>query len=471
MKLFQTKKYLSPNSSSYIFLTIFVVLLFLFLRFYQIPNSLFFFNDMGRDAYALQAWQETGKPPLLGPQTSALAFNQSALYFYLLYPLFLLTKASPLSPLFTSALIYLSSFFFSLYLAKNQAKLKKAIILVFFLFTIHPQHIIQNRYIWNPSLVPPFMLVAFTSLNLLLLKTKEKINQKLYLWIFSLSLATAISLSYSVLPVALAIFIYLFLKQRSTFFRLLFPFPSSLFLLNLPTVFFELRHKFILTSTVISRSVSSQGTISILEKFQNLITHSFNLPNILISLLFLLLLLSKTKKPYPAIIFLSLLAFLLFPVNPQAHYIFGLSTLIFFATTSFQPLLKTLVFSVLIISYLSPTRLSSYFAPAPRTYQQMLSCYQKFCSTATDPIFVSVNSSYHPYHHGPEHRYLLKKAGCKVIDQETSPNATNLMAVIADGGQYEHQKTQFFELEVFGNSNQLSKTACQDNLNIYLLQR
>jgi len=61
-----------------------LAILFVILRLYNINNSLFFINDTGRDMAVLQSWQNTGKIPLLGPQTSALPINQSAIYFYLL---------------------------------------------------------------------------------------------------------------------------------------------------------------------------------------------------------------------------------------------------------------------------------------------------------------------------------------------------------------------------------------------------
>jgi len=310
------------------------------------------------------------------------------------------------------------------------------------------------------------MLLSLVCLFLLLQK-----SQKSLLWLFSLSLATAISLSYSVLPVASALFFYLLLKQRTLFKKLLLPFFISLFLLNLPTIFFELRHHFILTQTLLERRLTSQDGLSLAQSFKDLLFHSFNLSSLLSSYLFLLLIIFKSPKPYPLLILLSFLAFLIFPIKPQAHYIFAFTSLVFFALASLKPIFKFPLLALLLFFYLQPSQLNAYFSPAPRSYQEMLSCYQKFCQTVSDPIFVSVNSSYHPYHHGPEHRYLLKKAGCTVIDQETNPTAAHLMVVIADGGDYQHGKTQFFELESFGPSQQISQTNCQDNLKIYLLQR
>ena len=173
-----------------------LISLFLFLRFYNIRDGLFFFNDMGRDLLVLQNWQLSGKPPLLGPQTSVVPFNQSSIYFYYLYVFYLITKGSVFSALFANAFLYIVIYIFGLVIFKKDSKITKIIHLSFFLICIHPQYIIQSRFVWNPSLITPFIMSAFFSFYLLIQK-----YSKFRLWAFSLSIATAISISYSVIPI------------------------------------------------------------------------------------------------------------------------------------------------------------------------------------------------------------------------------------------------------------------------------
>ena len=182
---------------------IFLISLFLFLRFYNIKNGLFFFNDMGRDLLVLQKWQETGKPPLLGPQTSVMPFNQSAIFYYFLYPFYLFSQGSPFSALLANTFLYLSIYLTGLFVFKKNNQITDTINFCFFLICIHPQYIIQNRFVWNPSLVTPLIFISIFSFYLLL-------NQysKIKLWLFSLSLALAISFSYSTIPIFLALFLY-----------------------------------------------------------------------------------------------------------------------------------------------------------------------------------------------------------------------------------------------------------------------
>src|SRR5579859_1105498 len=99
---------------------IFLIAFFLFTRLYKLPTSFFYFNDMGRDSLALLDWAQTGKPPLLGPQTSALPFNQGAVYYYLLYPLFRLMQHSPFSAILTSAIVYVVTFSALFYFLRNK---------------------------------------------------------------------------------------------------------------------------------------------------------------------------------------------------------------------------------------------------------------------------------------------------------------------------------------------------------------
>ena len=458
-----------------IFLSLLLILLFLFFRFYKINQSFFFFNDMGRDSYTLLKWKETGKPPLLGPQTSALPINQSAIYFYLLYPLFLLTNQHPYYALYTSAFIYIFIFLLCLNLSKKDLGVQKIILSVFFLFAIHPQFIIQNRYIWNPSLVPPFLLLALVCLLLLI----KNFNNK-YLIILSLSTATAVSLSFSIAPFLIALLILSFFYFRKYFFRILLYLFSSLVLLNLPTIFFELRHNFLLTKSLFNKGIETQTNFSLINQVQNLSknTISFQSPwlnlgtlIVLLGLSFYLLKSKSINKIIPQLFLLTLLLTLLSPINIQAHYIFAILVLCF-ATISLLPKLIFLPLTiVLLFSFLKPSQLQSYFSPAPRTYQQTLSCFQKVCTDFSKPVYSTVQSDLHPYHHGPEHRYLLKISGCNLKEVETEPNSASHMFIIEDSGTFTPQHTEFYELSLFGEYQLVRTFDCPPNFKVSLIEK
>jgi len=453
--------------------------LFLFLRFNNIEKGLFFWNDMGRDLSVLQTWKDTFKPPLLGPQTSALPINQSSIYFYFLYPLFLLFNGHPLSSLITCALLYVTTFLLGLsYIRRYSLPLKtSSIFIVFLLASIHPQYIIQNRFVWNPSLVSPFILVALYSFYLLQIKYSVK-----KLAIFSLSIATAVSISYSIAPLLIAIILYWLFFYRRHFRNFAITLILSFFLLNITTIFFEIRHNFLLTSSLFTKKSPTQESLTFSDKTNQLANFIFITDNSLLnialfvsSLIICLAILYKYQHSSSALPFfvsflyltLTLISYLT-PITIQPHYIFAYTCLLFILISSLNPLLKYPILIFAFIAYLNINKLNFYFRPAPRTYAQMENCFQQYCSQFNLPTYVSVQSDLHPFHNGPEHRYLLKKSGCNVKNIETENGQADYMTVILDTGSFS-QQTKYYELDLFGKFTQDSTFNCLPNFQIILL--
>ena len=110
-----------------------LILLFLFSRLFNLNSTMFFINDMGRDMLVIRDWLDSGKPPLLGPQTSALPINQTALYFYMMLPGYLLTNGSPLALFYTFCVMWVAVFIYGLWLLKGNTKMTVAWMIFFFL--------------------------------------------------------------------------------------------------------------------------------------------------------------------------------------------------------------------------------------------------------------------------------------------------------------------------------------------------
>jgi hypothetical protein len=434
---------------------------------------------MGRDMSVLQTWNISGKPPLLGPQTSALPFNQSAIYFYSLYPGYLISRGNPISLVYTLAFVYILSFIIGSYLLRKEKNLPKILFIVFFLISIHPQYITQGRYVWNPSFVSPFIISAIISFYLLIKKFFWPT-----LWLFSASIATAISFSYSVTPLLIAIIIYWLIFNRQKFFHFFITLFTSLIALNIPTIFFELRHQFLLTTSIFSKQSPVQNFLSFNEKITNLSTYIFSTPhqqlNIFLLTSFFILCLYLIYRNYKktnslqfisAFLFLTLIILtLLTPVTVQAHYIFAFTCLIFILIATFKNIyIYSLLFFFSII-YLQPLPLNSYFKDASRTYSQMQTCYKNYCQTHPDPTFVSVQSNFHPFHNGPEHRYLLRNALCNVKEIETENGQAKYMSVILDNGTFD-EKTNYYELELFGIYKDIETFDCLPNFKIKVLEK
>lgn len=456
---------------------ILILSVFLFFRFFRLDQSFFFFNDMGRDMMVLEQWRVSGKPPLLGPQTSALPFNQSAIYFYLLYPAFLLTGGDPISPVYTLAVYYLIFFVVTLFLLRRDRRVSAIFLISFLLMSIHPQYITQGRFVWNPSFVTPPIILSIIAFYSLL----QKYSHKMML-LFAFSLALAVCISYSIAPLLIAFFIFWLLFYRRHFFRFFIALFGSFFILHLPTIAFETRHRFALTTLLLTNSSPAQEGLLFTDRINRLsqfiIATPYQTLNIILLTMSILLAIyyvvhhfdnKKHLQFLTASLYLLLVTIgLITPVSTQSHYIFGFTSLLFLMIGSLKPLRSLVVVLGLAILYLSSQNLSNYFQPARRSVADLKNCFTRYCSAHQEPLFVSVQSSFHPFHNGPEHRFLLTRAGCKVKEIEKDRSVANTMAVVLDDDSYSAD-TKYYELDLFGPHQETDRLNCQSNLSIVTL--
>jgi hypothetical protein len=240
-------------------------------------------------------WKTTGKPPLLGPQTSTLAFNQSAWYFYVLYP-FVLFQQSLFSTTYAMLFYSLVCFLFTFLIVQKYAKeLIVPFFSYFFLSAIHPVLITQQRFVWNPSFVLPALTLALFGVLIV-----HKVWKTWIVWVICIALSFAVSMSYSVAPALVGFFFTIFLLWKKRAFVFLGMFGIGILFWNVPTVFFELRHQFLLTNTAFTRGAMPQTRITVSSKLQSLGTYLFSTETVLaaskgLSILLLSLLIAHRK--------------------------------------------------------------------------------------------------------------------------------------------------------------------------------
>jgi uncharacterized membrane protein YphA (DoxX/SURF4 family) len=257
---------------------------------------------------------------------------------------------------------------------------------------------------------------------------------------------------------------------------------GSFFVLHFPTIVFEIRHRFALTTLLLTnRSPAQEGllfTDRIHRLSQFIIATPYQTLNIILLTLTILLALyyvvhhfdnKKHLQFLTASLYLLLVAIgLITPVSTQSHYIFGFTSLLFLIIGSLKPLRSLFVVLVLSVFYLSGSNLNNYFQPARRSVADLNNCFAKYCSAHHEPIFVSVQSSFHPFHNGPEHRFLLTRAGCQVREIEKDPSLAKVMAVVLDDGSYSAD-TKYYELDLFGPHQETDRLNCRSNLSIVTL--
>lgn len=467
-----------PKIRNLYLVAIFLIGLFLLTRLYKIDSSFTFFNDMGRDFLELWQWQNTGKPPLLGPQTSALPFNQSAIYFYLLYPFYLLSGQSYYTSLIAYLVFYIFSFVAGLYFLRNYPRLEKSLLLVFLLTIVHPQYILQGRFVWNPSFVTPCIVAAFYSLAVYLVQKKP---QRILLMFSAFALALATAFSYSVVPAVLGFFILIFYRKRQVALSYYFYTACSLLLVNLPTVFFELRHGFLLSKMMFAGDRFIQSENSLLARLTDLINFTLD-TNWSWALLFLLFIIGffylsnrREKNSFlenSFILFaLTLVITLLSPLAIHSHYVFAILPLLFLIIGFLRIRYIYMIAIFLYVIFIRTALKLDYFAPAHNSLTTLTTCTKDFCQNNREALYVSNQSKYHPYHNAMEWQYLLAKAGCEVKDINTENGQASQMLVVLDDSEYSHGETAFYELTLFGESEEKDRSKCSESLEFVTLEK
>lgn len=472
-----TKLAMKLNKLLIVIFSVLVVSIFIFTRLYNIKNGLFFFNDLGRDADVLYTWQKTGKPPLLGPQTSALPINQSPVYFYWLMIFYLLIRSNPIYSILAYLVFYLTIFFFGIIVFKKNNKLIGLWLGSYFLMAIDPQYIIQSRYVWNPSFASPFILL---SIFFLYQSINKKKTTKVFLSAFFLS--GAIAFSFSIAPLFLVYLIFLIFYDKEKIIKFLFSFIISLVFFFLPVIFFELRHNFLLTTSLLFKSYPKQQDLDFFIKFNSLSNYLLGTQYLIFNKIILTILFSYSfyqflkNKEKPKISFFYFLFFTLIiltfiiPITVQAHYIFAISVILFLILFFEKKLVNLIILFILCFFYLLQIITGDYFKNSPRTYNQINQCFHQFCQTFKKPIYVSAVSNFHPYHYGPEHRYLLKKNGCLVKNIEENQMSTDTMMVVLDSADF-NENVSYYELDLFGPYQKIKKHYCRPNFGYVLIRR
>lgn len=206
-----------------------VLTIFLFLRFYQLPQRTIFNWDQERDAFEVQKIL-SGDPSLIGPRVlGPQGFFLGPYFYYLLAPFYFLTGGHPQAIVYFLIVLNLV-FFLAAYLIVKKIWGEKTTLIFLFFWTINPATI--ETVAWNPALIPLMVVLIWFTLF-----------QKSYFWL-GLSLSLAINFHFQ--AVFLAPFILLFLFwQKELSGKNLGKAALGFFLPFVPLLLFDLRHNFL----------------------------------------------------------------------------------------------------------------------------------------------------------------------------------------------------------------------------------
>jgi 4-amino-4-deoxy-L-arabinose transferase-like glycosyltransferase len=225
-----------------------IILVALFLRFYNISGYMTFLGDEGRDALVIQGILVNHHIPLLGPPTSVGNMYLGPLYYYMMAVPMAVFWLNPVAAAGMDALIGVATVCLIYYLARVWFG-KEAGVVASLLYAISPVTIIYSHSSWNPNPAPFFALLAFLGFHL------AKVNGN-YKWLILTGGALAFAaqmhyLALILLPIFGVLWLYelsLFRRHKTSGRNLLFGSLGGLItflILMSPLLIFDLRHNFV----------------------------------------------------------------------------------------------------------------------------------------------------------------------------------------------------------------------------------
>ena len=460
-----------------------------YLRLAHFPETFFFQNDVGRDYLVLLEWLHQGKFPWLGPLNSAIAFNQSPWYFYLLMPLFLITGASMYATTLGWLVMVSVLVGVALWWNRHQGWLVSALLTVTMLAAVYPQLVMQTRVVWNPSFVLPLLSVAY-------LAFLSAVTERSWRWLTLLVCGAAVGLSVgmhlSSLPALVPLAVAAVLVMRWQSLWLLGSSAVSGLIVFGPNLIFDATHDWQIIRRLFSQGFLQTGNSTVVpfmskfEQLGQLVFTGMSTPlwkGMLITL-FVVAVYETWRayklelKQYGVRILVVTCCFVatavltvLSPVSVQGHYVFGVASLFFLLIAVLRPQVAVIFTVVLAVFWLQTAVTQQYWTPVPRTYAQLMSCFQTFCAQHPEPIYESVTAGFHGYHYGPEFLYLMKANGCQARKIEVMSQAAERMVVVADQTTYTHGASDYYELGLFGPSRVIDEQQCEGGVKLTVLEQ
>jgi 4-amino-4-deoxy-L-arabinose transferase-like glycosyltransferase len=236
-------------------LLVLILFLGLFLRIYNINNTLGFYYDQGRDA--LEIWDLWHKFDLflIGPTTGIAGIFRAPFYYYLIAPFYLIGKGNPIWPSvflsFTTLLASFLGFFLGKKIHSNVAGIIMAILSAFS-FNI----VMASRWLSNPT---PMLLLSMLLVSFMLLVMEKKkwgwygISTVLGLSLFSFGSSGEVFYF-------LAIIIFAIFQRKNLPNKKQILIISVLFFLTLlPQIIFEFKNNFLLSRNITNFLVNERS--------------------------------------------------------------------------------------------------------------------------------------------------------------------------------------------------------------------
>jgi hypothetical protein len=358
--------FLKKNAT--ILLVIFLVILAFLLRFYLIPENLFFGPEQGRDFLVVKDILYNHHATLIGSKTDVGGVFHGPVFYYLILIPFLVSMGNPIFVSGFLIVIHSLSVFLIYILAKEMFN-KRIAIISSIIFTFSFGLIAYSRWLSNPPLSIPLSIIFIYFLHGLL-KGKRKFLIPLAISFGILGQAEFINFIFFGFILLIS-----FLKYHGVFLKDKFIFISSIFFAGVFSfgtyLLFDIRHNFLISKSVFNLISGKSGFhigmgeiipavfssyLSSLGDFTGIINTVFSIGFFLVGVVVLV----KIYKSFSIAIFIlslwivsPIICLVILRNNPLEHLFLGiypafailLSLLIFFLFKS------TRIQAVILITY------------------------------------------------------------------------------------------------------------------------
>ena len=152
------------NKLKYLLLAL-VLSISTFTHLYRIDKTFIFHNDEARDVLIVKKMIDTGRPILLGPQTSVGNMYLGPLYYYLMLPALLLAKMNPVGPAIMAAIFAMGTTALLYIIGTKKYGIVGGLVAALF-YSLSPVMLHYSRSSWNPNIVPFFATILILSLDI-----------------------------------------------------------------------------------------------------------------------------------------------------------------------------------------------------------------------------------------------------------------------------------------------------------------
>lgn len=407
----------------------FIFLAFIFVRSIYFTDHVNFSDDQGVQATVILENYRIHKIPLIGNRVSSPNYQghylyQGPGYYYMLFPILLVTNFEPISSSYLF-MLFCALMIFPLYYGMKMLQGMRAAWLMVIMYTFLPYYINYTRFHWNPN----YQLALLPILLLLMGLYHKKKSKKLF-FLIAVFIGFLFQFHYQFFLVTIAILIYYFLVKKVSP-KLLIHFVGGFIIGVSPLIIFELKHDFYHIRTLLlflehRNELNSAGSITTPHYYLSLSFFS------LVTLLGIFK--ERLQKSKNFVIFCSLFAVILFSWTAS-------------------------------INFHKPEQ--SYWSPAPHwSYAEEFKAYTIIKSMNV----TNYNIANLAYYNTESYviKYLLKRDMVDINYNEYYQNKYLFVVKKANTNLYD---TMSYEVATFKPSKILKTWKLNDYYNLYFLER